>query len=75
MSNGSVIDSIKNGTGNYAKVYDANTGQIRRSKVSDYFGLDNRSRNMANIRISYANDPSGITATFIVNSRGKYGFQ
>jgi outer membrane receptor for ferrienterochelin and colicins len=71
----SVIDSIKNGTGQYAKVYDAKTGEIRRSKVSDYFGLDNRSRNMANIRISYANDPSGITATFRVNYRGKYGFQ
>jgi len=71
----SVIDSIKNGTGLYAKVYDAKTGKIRRSKVSDYFGLDNRCRHMANIKITYANDPSGITAMFRVNYRDKYGFQ
>ena len=71
----SVIDSIKNGTGMYAKVYDPNTGQVRRSKPSDYFGLDNRSRNMANVKISYENDPTGISATFRVNYRGKYGFQ
>lgn len=70
-----VIDSIKAGTGNYAQVYDPNTSQTRRSKVSDYFGLNNRSRHMANIKFTYEYEPKGITATFRVNYRGKYGFQ
>jgi outer membrane receptor for ferrienterochelin and colicins len=69
-----VIDSIKAGTGNYARVYDPNLGADRRSKVSDYFGLTNRSRHMANIRFSYEYEPKGITGTFRVNYRGKYGF-
>jgi outer membrane receptor for ferrienterochelin and colicins len=69
-----VIDSIKAGTGNYAKVYDPNLGADRRSKVSDYFGLTNRSRHMANIRFSYEYEPKGITASFRVNYRSKYGF-
>ncbi|NHA02748.1 TonB-dependent receptor [Mucilaginibacter sp. HC2] len=69
-----VIDSIKAGTGIYAKVYDPNLGTDRRSKVSDYFGLTNRSRHMANIRFSYEYEPKGITGTFRINYRGKYGF-
>ncbi|MGN8068473.1 TonB-dependent receptor [Mucilaginibacter sp. 22184] len=71
----SVIDSIKAGTDNYATVYNPNTSEERRSKVSDYFGLTNRSRHMANIRFSYEYEPKGITGTFRVNYRGKYGFQ
>lgn len=70
-----VIDSIKAGKGNYAQVYDTNTGQTRRSKVSDYFGLNNRSRHMANVKFTYEYEPKGITGTFRANYRGKYGFQ
>jgi len=70
-----VVDSIKAGTGNYATVYNPNTSEERRSKVSDYFGLTNRSRHMANIRFNYEYEPKGITGTFRVNYRGKYGFQ
>ncbi|NOW93698.1 TonB-dependent receptor [Mucilaginibacter sp. SG564] len=70
-----VVDSIKAGTGNYATVYNPNTSEERRSKVSDYFGLTNRSRHMANIRFNYEYEPKGITGTFWVNYRGKYGFQ
>jgi outer membrane receptor for ferrienterochelin and colicins len=70
-----VIDSIKAGTGNYAQVYDTDTRQVRRSKVSDYFGLTNRSRHMANVKFTYEYEPKGITGTFRVNYRGKYGFQ
>jgi outer membrane receptor for ferrienterochelin and colicins len=69
-----VIDSIKAGKGIYATVYNPNTSEERRSKVSDYFGLTNRSRHMANIRFSYEYEPKGITASFRVNYRGKYGF-
>jgi outer membrane receptor for ferrienterochelin and colicins len=70
----SVIDSIKAGTGIYASVYDPKTSQTRRSKVSDYFGLTNRSRHMANVKVTYEYEPKGITGTFRVNYRGKYGF-
>jgi outer membrane receptor for ferrienterochelin and colicins len=69
-----VIDSIKAGTGAYARVYNPNTSESRRSTVSDYFGLTNRSRHMANIRFSYEYEPKAITASFRVNYRGKYGF-
>lgn len=70
-----VIDSIKAGIGNYAQVYDPNTSQTRRSTTADYFGLNNRSRHMANIKFTYEYEPKGITGTFRVNYRGKYGFQ
>lgn len=70
-----VIDSIKNGTGLYASVYDLDVNnQPRRSTRKDYFGLNNRSRHMANIKFSYAHEHSGITGTFRVNYRSKYGF-
>lgn len=69
-----VIDSIKAGTGHFATVYNPNLSEERRSKVSDYFGLTNRSRHMANVRFSYEYEPKNITATFRVNYRGKYGF-
>ena len=70
----SVVDSIKAGTGVYSKVYNSNTGESRRSRGSDYFGLTNRSRHMANLRFAYEHEPGGITASFRVNYRGKYGF-
>ncbi len=69
-----VVDSIKNGTGLYAFVYDPQTGDRIRSKTSDYFGLINRSRHMANLRFAYENEPKGILASFRINYRGKYGF-
>jgi outer membrane receptor for ferrienterochelin and colicins len=69
-----VLDSIKNGTGLYAFVYDPETGDRIRSKTADYFGLINRSRHMANLRFAYENEPTGILASFRINYRGKYGF-
>lgn len=69
-----IIDSIKNGTGKYAQVFDTDLLQARRSAVSDYFGMANRSRHSANIKFIYDYEPLGITATFRVNYRGKYGF-
>jgi outer membrane receptor for ferrienterochelin and colicins len=47
---------------------------MRPSTRKDYFGLNNRSRHMANVKISYAHESSGITGTFRVNYRSKYGF-
>lgn len=69
-----VVDSIKNGTGLYGSVYDTDINGVRRSARKDYFGLNNRSRHMANLKISYAYERSGITGTFRVNYRSKYGF-
>lgn len=68
-----IVDAIKNGTGLYAQVYDG-INPPRRSKRSDYFGMANRSRHMANIRASYEHEASGITGSFRVNYRSKYGF-
>jgi outer membrane receptor for ferrienterochelin and colicins len=69
-----VVDSIKNGTGLYNSIYDTDLNDMRPSTRKDYFGLNNRSRHMANVKISYAHESSGITGTFRVNYRSKYGF-
>lgn len=69
-----VLDSIKNGTGLYKSVYDTDLNKVRPSTRKDYFGLNNRSRHMANVKITYAHEPTGITGSFRVNYRSKYGF-
>lgn len=69
-----VMDSISNGTGAYASIRDNATGLFRKSKLSDYFGLENRSRNMGNLRIAYNYSPWDVTANVRMNYRGKYGF-
>src|SRR5690606_13788474 len=69
-----VMDSIRNRTGAYASVRDNVTGLFRESRLSDYFGLENRSRHMVNLRIAYRFVPWDVTANIRVNYRGKYGF-
>lgn len=69
-----VMDSIRNGIGAYARILDFSTGMDRRSKVSDYWGVENRSRHMANIRASYRYPLWDITASVRLNYRGKYAF-
>jgi len=69
-----VADSIKNGTGLYESVYDLGLNKQRRSTTNDYVGLNNRSRHMANVKISYAHEPSGFSGSFRLNYRSKYGF-
>lgn len=69
-----VIDSIKNGTGLYAEVYDLKINKTRRSTRADYFGMNNRSRHMANIKATYEHEKTGITGSFRINYRSKYGF-
>lgn len=69
-----VLDSIKNGTGLYGSIYDTDINKVRASSRKDYFGLNNRSRHMANVKVSYAHESTGITGTFRVNYRSKYGF-
>ncbi|MBB6273315.1 outer membrane receptor for ferrienterochelin and colicins [Pedobacter cryoconitis] len=69
-----VIDSIKTGQGLYGQVYDTDKNEMRRSTRADYFGMANRSRHMANIKFTYEHEKSGLTGSFRVNYRSKYGF-
>lgn len=69
-----VIDSIKADQGLYGQIYDTRTNQLRRSARSDYFGMANRSRHMANIKFTYEQQKSGWSGSFRVNYRSKYGF-
>lgn len=68
-----VVDSIKNGTGLYAGIYDG-VNPPRRSVRADYFGMSNRSRHMANIKVTYEHVKTGLSGSFRVNYRSKYGF-
>lgn len=69
-----VIDSIKADQGLYGQIYDTKLNQLRRSTRSDYFGMSNRSRHMANIKFTYEHQKSGLTGSFRVTYRSKYGF-
>ncbi|PTT03412.1 TonB-dependent receptor [Pedobacter sp. HMWF019] len=69
-----VVDSIKAGTGPYALVYDPALYDMRRSTRKDYVGMNNRSRHMANIKFTYAEEKTGWSGSFRVNYRSKYGF-
>jgi outer membrane receptor for ferrienterochelin and colicins len=69
-----VMDSIRTGNYPYNKIRNSNTGETHTSKVSDYIGLENRSRHMANLRIFYEYAPWGISATFRANYRSKAGY-
>ncbi|MNL53717.1 hypothetical protein D3C87_1769850 [compost metagenome] len=55
-------------------VYDTDKNEMRRSTRKDYAGLNNRSRHMANIKVSYMHEKTGITGSFRVNYRARYGF-
>ncbi|MFT3824157.1 MAG: TonB-dependent receptor [Chitinophagaceae bacterium] len=70
----SVEDSIRAGVFPYYKLRNNETGESRTSVPSDYWGLENRSRHMANLRVFYAWQRMGINASFRVNYRGKYAF-
>lgn len=69
-----VVDSIKNGTGLYANIYDGVSPLPRRSTRADYFGMSNRSRHMANLKLSYEHVKTGLSGSLRVNYRSKYGF-
>ena len=69
-----VMDSIKAGHYPYNKIRNSATGETSASKVSDYIGLENRSRHMANLRLFYEWTAPGITTTFRANYRSKAGY-
>lgn len=71
----SVKDSIRTGNWPYYNLRNPATGETFRSKTADYWGLENRSRHMANLRIFYNYKPWDVGLTFRVNYRGKYPFE
>ncbi|MVT09815.1 TonB-dependent receptor plug domain-containing protein [Chitinophaga tropicalis] len=69
-----IMDSIRAGGYPYNKIRNSNTGETRASRVSDYIGLENRSRHMINLRCFYEYAPWGVSATFRVSYRSKAGY-
>ncbi|PZR20393.1 MAG: TonB-dependent receptor [Flavobacterium psychrophilum] len=71
----SVKDSIRAGRWPYNQnIHDPATGNSYAPKVSDYWGIENRSRHMFNIRAFYTYKPWDLSANIRVNYRGKYPF-
>lgn len=70
----SVEDSIRSKNFPWHKIRNNETGETTDSKPSDYWGIENRSRHMANIRVFYAWKKAGLTASVRANYRGKYPF-
>lgn len=70
----SVADSINAGVYPFNKIRNNETGETRTATPTDYWGMENRSRHMANLRIFYSWQPLGINASFRVNYRGQYPF-
>lgn len=69
-----IMDSIRAGGYPYNKVRNSNTGETLNAKVSDYIGLENRSRHMANLRVFYEYAPWGINASFRLTCRSRAGY-
>ncbi|MFD1602193.1 TonB-dependent receptor domain-containing protein [Flavobacterium artemisiae] len=71
----SVKDSIRAGKWPYSQnIHDPATGNSYKPRPSDYWGIENRSRHMANATLFYHNEPWKINANIRVNFRGKYPF-
>ncbi|RFM34549.1 TonB-dependent receptor plug domain-containing protein [Chitinophaga silvisoli] len=69
-----IMDSIRMGAYPYNKIRNNNTGETRASKVSDYIGLENRSRHMLNLRVFYEYVPWGVSATIRANYKSRSGY-
>lgn len=71
----SIKDSIRAGKWPYSQnIHDPATGNSYKPRPSDYWGIENRSRHMANSSIFYRNNPWKLNANLRVNFRGKYPF-
>lgn len=71
----SVIDSIKSGNWPYNQnIHNPATGQSFQPGTADYWGIENRSRHMLNIKAFYTYRPWDASINFRVNYRGKYPF-
>jgi outer membrane receptor for ferrienterochelin and colicins len=70
----SVRDSILAGGHPWYKVRNNATGETFDAKPSDYWGIENRSRHMGNLRVFYHWQAAGIHISIRANYRGKYPF-
>ena len=71
----SVVDSIRSGHWPYNQnIHNPITGESFPPKPSDYWGIENRSRHMLNIRAFYTYRPWDLSANVRLNYRGKYPF-
>lgn len=71
----SVADSIRKGNWPYNQnLHNPRTGEHQPLKVSDYWGIINRSRHMLNVRLFYHFKPWNTQLSIRTNYRGKYPF-
>ncbi|PRD57359.1 TonB-dependent receptor [Sphingobacterium gobiense] len=70
-----VLDSIRAGNYPYNQYNNAVTGEYRQSRPSDYWGIEDRSRHMANLKLLYMYRPWQTSINIRANIRGKYPFQ
>ena len=70
-----VLDSIRAGNYPYNQYNNAGTGEYRQSRPSDYWGIEDRSRHMANLKLMYEYRPWQTSINVRANIRGKYPFQ
>lgn len=71
----SVIDSIKTGHYPYNQnIHDPATGKSYPPGTADYWGIENRSRHMLNLKAFYQYRPWDASINLRVNYRGKYPF-
>ncbi|MBT2560149.1 TonB-dependent receptor [Pedobacter sp. ISL-68] len=72
----SVADSIRSGRYPYNQnIHDPATGNSYPPKPSDYWGIENRSRHMLNLKAFYAYRPWNMNINLRVSYRGKYPFE
>jgi len=71
----SILDSISAGKYPYNQINNPYTSEFRASKKSDYWGIEDRSRHMFNIKASYEYRPWQLNLNARASIRGKYPFQ
>jgi len=72
----SVLDSIRAGNYPYNQmINNPITGESRPVKVEDYWGIEDRSRHMINLKATYEYQPWNMTFNLRANIRGRYPFQ
>lgn len=72
----SVLDSIRAGKYPYNQLLNNPvTGESRPVTTKDYWGIEDRSRHMVNLKALYEYQPWGMNFNLRANIRGKYPFQ
>lgn len=72
----SVLDSIRSGNYPYNKlIINPVTGESWEPTVKDYWGIEDRSRHMVNLKLLYEYIPWNTSVNLRANIRGKYPFQ